>query len=76
MLNYSETLTPFGLYVDKDSNWIEILGDSGTWLVGIIIMNVFADDFVLISYSLEGLQRHLNASKSFLHRRVCVDEPW
>ena len=29
---------------------------------------IFADDIVLISYSLEALLRHLNASKSF-----CID---
>ena len=34
----------------------------------IYLQMIFADDIVLVSYSLEGVLRHLNASKSF-----CID---
>ena len=58
--------TLFGLYIDELSEYIERWGGSGAGLVGTIIpILLYADDIVLISDSPEGLQRHLNALKSF-----------
>ena len=62
--------TLFGLYIDEISEYIERWGGSGAGLAGAIIpILLYADDIVLISDSLEGLQRHLNALKSF-----CTDK--
>ena len=54
--------TLFGLYIDEVSDYIERFGGLGAWLAGIAIhMLLYADDIVLKSNSLEGLQRQLNA---------------
>ena len=62
--------TLFGLYIDEVSHYIERFGGLGARLAGIAIrILLYADDIVLISDTLEGLQRHLNALKLF-----CTDK--
>ena len=56
--------------VDEVSHYMERFGGLGARLVGIAIqILLYIDDIVLISDSLEELQRHLNALKLF-----CIDK--
>ena len=58
--------TLFGLYIDEVSHCIEKFRGSRECLVGIAIqLLLYADDTVLISDCLKGLQRHPNALKLF-----------
>ena len=58
----------FSLYMDKVTHYIERFGGVGACLAGTAIqILLYADDIMLISDSLEGLQRHLNALKTILY---------
>ena len=61
-----QTPTLFHVYLDEIYNYIEILGCSGACFVGVAIsILLYANDIVVLFDSPEGLQRHLNALKSF-----------
>lgn len=61
--------TLFGLYIDELEMFIQTMGGEGALLSGSLISTLlYADDVVLISSSIEGLQAHLDA----LHR-FCQD---
>ena len=63
---YPLSPTLFGLYIDEVSHCIEKFRGSRECLVGIAIqLLLYADDTVLISDCLKGLQRHPNALKLF-----------
>ena len=65
-----QTPTLFRVYLDDIYNYIEILGCSGACFVRVAISILpYANDIVVLSDSPEGLQRHLNALKSF-----CIDK--
>ena len=56
------------MYVDEVLDYIERGGDRGAQLAGTWIpLLLYADDIVLISDSLEGMQRHLDALHIFEH---------
>ena len=58
--------TLFGLYVDEISDYIKRGSDKGAQLAETwILLLLYADDIVLISNSLEEMQRHLNKLHTF-----------
>ncbi|MCO5573659.1 hypothetical protein L7F22_027431 [Adiantum nelumboides] len=62
--------TLFGIYIDELSEYVDIYGDAGSSLAGVMIpLLMYADDVVLISDSPEGLQRQLDALQRF-----CADK--
>ena len=62
--------TLFGLYIDEIFDYILRAGGQGSDLAGTPVhIMLYADDIVLISVSLEGLQRHLGALDDFCIQR-------
>ena len=58
--------TLFGLYINEITSIIDCLGGEGALLADLMIqILLYANDIVLLSSSVEGLQRHLDALEVF-----------